>query len=70
MALENAKIKKEDLSYSFFGVAGYNSEIEGREIEKIINKLNIGDYDYHNDGWLSLSISPRKLQPLLRLVMN
>ncbi len=55
--LDNAKINPEDISYSFFGIAGADSEDDKKIIKSILDELPLQNYDFENDGRISLKAS-------------
>ena len=54
MALAEAKLNREDLSYSYFGVAGADSPADFERVEKLLDGLELPAYDFQNDGWIAL----------------
>ncbi|MEA2065905.1 MAG: BadF/BadG/BcrA/BcrD ATPase family protein [Thermotogota bacterium] len=54
---EVTKLKPEDIDYSFFGMAGADSEDDKKIIKTILNKLLLRNYDFENDGRISLKAS-------------
>ncbi|MFW6120169.1 MAG: N-acetylglucosamine kinase [Petrotogales bacterium] len=55
--LDNAKINPEDISFSFFGIAGADSEDDKKIIKSILEELPLQNYDFENDGRISLKAS-------------
>jgi N-acetylglucosamine kinase-like BadF-type ATPase len=51
------KLNPEDIDYSFFGMAGADSKDDEKVIITILNKLPLNNYDFENDGRISLKAS-------------
>jgi len=55
--LKIAKLTPQDIYYSFFGVAGADSDDDKKIVRTILNKLPLQNYDFENDGRISLKAS-------------
>ncbi|MFO7881733.1 MAG: BadF/BadG/BcrA/BcrD ATPase family protein [Kosmotogaceae bacterium] len=55
--LNKTNLNSEDIKSSFFGVAGADSKDDKRIIKSILEKLPLQNYDFENDGRISLKAS-------------
>ncbi|HEY8541460.1 MAG TPA: BadF/BadG/BcrA/BcrD ATPase family protein, partial [Pseudothermotoga sp.] len=53
-AMTKAGLKKIDLTYSYFGVAGADMDFEIKITKSILDKLNLEKYSFDNDGRIAL----------------
>ncbi len=53
-ALSKAGLKKDDLTYSYFGVAGADMDFEIEITRSILDKLELKKYSFDNDGRIAL----------------
>lgn len=53
-ALSEAGLKKSELTYSYFGVAGADMEFEMKITKSILDKLGLEKYSFDNDGRIAL----------------
>ncbi len=52
--LQNGNAEKEDLKSSYFGLAGADRKADFEIIGSALEKLNIGDFSFQNDGFIAL----------------
>jgi len=53
-ALSKAELNRSDLTYSYFGVAGADMEYEIKIVRSILERLNLVNYEFDNDGRIAL----------------
>ncbi len=56
-ALNDAEISHRDIDYTYYGVAGADTEYDMEVITTILEKLNYKPYNFENDGWIALRAS-------------
>ncbi|HBJ82030.1 MULTISPECIES: N-acetylglucosamine kinase [Pseudothermotoga] len=53
-ALQKSSLNYNELSYSYFGVAGADMEYEIKIVKSILERLQLKNYDFDNDGRIAL----------------
>ncbi len=51
---KRGKVKKEELKFTYLGIAGADREADFKLIESALRRLDIGDFSFQNDGFIAL----------------